>query len=103
MELKKYGAILSKTRLIDATFDDLRMFLEEFIDEHPMDAPRERQFVRGLKGIMEIFKCGKTKAVELKRDVIADAVQEYGDIILTDRDKAIELFNNYKLKKHKAK
>ncbi len=91
---------LAKKRLIDATFEDLSIFLEKFLDEHPLnDEPREKNLVRGLAGIMQIFGCGKTKAVELKRDVIRDAVHEYGGIIVTDREKAIELFNNYKPRK----
>lgn len=90
---------LNKKRLIDATFEDLEKFLECYFDNHPISQPNEKKFVRGLTGIMEIFGCGKTKAVELKRDVIRDAVHDYGGFFITDRQKAIEIFCNLNRKK----
>lgn len=90
-------------RLVDATFDDMWTFMEAFVDEHPVQMEQQKNIVRGLGGIMEIFGCGKTKAAELKRDVIAGAVKEEGGLIITDRKKAIELFNEYTTKKHRVK
>lgn len=71
------------------------------MNRHPITTPaQEKNFVRGLAGIQEIFGCGKSKAVELKRDVISDAVKNFGGLIVTDRRKAIELFFSYN-PKHK--
>lgn len=105
MASNEFGAnFLRSKRLIDATFNDLEIFLEMFIDEHPSDDRQQSQKVyRGLAGIMEIFNCKKTKAAELKRDVIADAVHEHDGLMIIDKDKAIELFNSYNAKRHVKK
>lgn len=91
---------IKNTRLIDATFADLETFLETFLNNHPInDKPSQKKFVRGLAGIMEIFNCKKTKASKLKNTIIADAVHEQDGLILTDSEKALELFANYNAKR----
>ena len=48
-------------------------------------------FVYGLAGIMEVFKCSKSKALKLKKTTIAPAVYQDGRKILVDWRQALEL------------
>lgn len=52
-----------------------------------------KNYVYGLKGICDLFSCGLSRAQELKRTVIADAVHQNGRTIVTDADLALELFS----------
>lgn len=51
-----------------------------------------KRVVYGLQGICDLFSCGLSRAQELKRTVIADAVHQNGRTIVTDADLALELF-----------
>ena len=48
-------------------------------------------FVYGLAGIMELFKCSKSKALKLKKTTLAPAVYQDGRKIVTDWRQALEL------------
>ena len=48
-------------------------------------------FVYGLAGIMDLFKCSKCKALKLKKTTIAPAVYQDGRKILVDWRQALEL------------
>ena len=49
------------------------------------------KFVYGLAGIMDLFKCSKSKAIKLKKTTIAPAVYQDGRKIMTGWRQALEL------------
>ena len=49
------------------------------------------KFVYGLAGIMDLFKCSKSKAIKLKKTTIAPAIYQDGRKIMTDWRQALEL------------
>ena len=51
----------------------------------------KESFVYGLAGIMDLFKCSKSKALKLKKTTIAPAVYQDGRKIVTDWRQALEL------------
>ena len=51
----------------------------------------KESFVYGLAGIMDLFKCSKSKALKLKKITIAPAVYQDGRKIVTDWRQALEL------------
>ena len=51
--------------------------------------------VRGILGIASIFGCSLPMAHKLKKTVIKDAVTQNGRFIITDVEKAKELFKKY--------
>lgn len=51
----------------------------------------KERFVYGLAGIMDLFKCSKSKALKLKKTTIAPAVYQDGRKIVTDWRQALEL------------
>lgn len=51
--------------------------------------------VRGILGIAGIFGCSLPTAQRLKKTVIKDAVSQHGRLIITDVEKAKELFQKY--------
>lgn len=51
--------------------------------------------VRGILGIAGIFGCSLPTAQRLKKTVIKDAVSQRGRLIITDVEKAKELFQKY--------
>lgn len=48
--------------------------------------------VYGLKGIMDLFKVGKSVAFKYRHGIIADACVQQGNKILVDTKKALELY-----------
>lgn len=79
-----------------------RMVAEELVN---MQNPVEEQHgdikqYRGLKGIMEIFRCGRKKAIELKNSGLIDgAITNISSkIFLVDEQKALEAVKNKKPK-----
>lgn len=51
--------------------------------------------VRGILGIASIFGCSLPMAQKLKKSIIKDAVTQNGRFIITDVEKAKELFKNH--------
>lgn len=51
----------------------------------------DSQFIYGLKGIMELFNCSRSKALQLKKTTIAPAVYQDGRKIVVDWRKALDL------------
>lgn len=51
--------------------------------------------VRGILGIASIFGCSLPMAQKLKKSVIKDAVTQNGRFIITDVERAKELFQKY--------
>lgn len=50
-----------------------------------------QNFVYGLSGIMELFKCSKSKAQKLKRTTLAPAILQDGRKIMINKAEALEL------------
>jgi len=74
-------------------------FLDLMDSRHPYEqAARkspERRYVKGLHGIISLFGCSKPTAMKLKNTIIKDAVSQNGRVIITDAEKAIQLFKKY--------
>lgn len=53
---------------------------------------------KGLKGVQEIFKCSKSKAIGIRASgIIDDACIQNGNSFLIDKNKALELMKGGKL------
>ena len=53
----------------------------------------ENMYEYGLKGLAKIFGCSLSKASDMKASgILKDAIIQNGQIIIIDREKAIELF-----------
>lgn len=59
--------------------------------EKPVPAEQKR-YVYGLRGIRELFGVSHVTAQRYKDTIIADAVSQQGRVIVTDAEKALELF-----------
>jgi len=59
-----------------------------------LDKPKK--YVYGLAGIRKLFNVSHATAQRYKDTIIAEAVSQQGKIIVTDVEKAIELFNKKK-------
>lgn len=75
-----------------------RMVAEELVNiQKPVEGQqhRETKQYKGIKGIMEIFKCGYKKAVELKNSGLIDGaiINISPKIFLVDERKALEAMN----------
>ena len=58
----------------------------------------DRRYVKGLAGIQSIFGCSNPTAQKLKRTIIKEAVTQNGRVILTDVERALQLFREYQEK-----
>lgn len=58
----------------------------------------QKRYVYGLRGIRQLFGVSHATAQRYKNTFLSDAVSQQGQIIITDVDKAMELFKNYKSK-----
>ena len=58
-----------------------------------------KEVVFGLAGICKIFNCKMSRAQKLKNTIIKDAVHQNGRTIITDVEKAYELFEAYSKKR----
>lgn len=56
----------------------------------------QKRLVYGLRGIRELFNVSHATAQKYKNTFLAGAVSQQGQIIVTDVEKALELFKNYK-------
>ena len=63
--------------------------------ENTVKKSPERRYVKGLHGIISLFGCSKPTAMKLKNTIIKDAVSQNGRVIITDAEKAIQLFKEY--------
>lgn len=77
-------AILNNPRSVDSES-------EEDNAEH-----NSKRFVRGVKGIKELFNCSYPTAHNLKKTILKPAVHQQGRLIVVDRDLAIKLFEEHK-------
>lgn len=58
----------------------------------------QKRYVYGLRGIRQLFGVSHATAQRYKNTFLSDAVSQQGQIIITDVDKAMELFKNHKRK-----
>jgi len=58
----------------------------------------QKRYVYGLRGIRQLFGVSHATAQRYKNTFLSDAVSQQGQIIITDVDKAMELFKNHKSK-----
>lgn len=56
------------------------------------EALGSHEFVKGISGIMEVFSVSRSKAIELKKGIIKDAVQQDKRTIIVDVQLAMKLF-----------
>lgn len=73
-----------------------KQIAEDMLAMQKQEEEQSRQ-LRGLKGIMEIFKCSKSKAFLLKESGRLDAAitQVSPRIFFTDEKKALQIMNHY--------
>ena len=55
----------------------------------------DRRYVKGVTGIANLFGCSNPTAQKLKKTIIKEAVTQNGRVIITDAEKAVELFRKY--------
>ena len=86
---------LLKKRAIDLTAGELaKVVAFEIADLHlqKIDKSTPTYSYKGIKGIMEIFHCAKSKAVGIRASkVIDDACIQYGNTFLIDKALALQL------------
>lgn len=85
--------ITDETPLAMLNVGHLRGIILDVNSTHHGVSAAPKHYVYGLKGICDLFSCGLSRAQELKRTVIADAVSQNGRTIVTDADLALELFS----------
>lgn len=77
---------------IDPNTPIWQLTVAEFL-EISQDIISERKYVYGLKGLAKILGCSVSKAWEIKASGRLDkAITQNGNIIIIDREKALELF-----------
>ena len=82
-------------RAIDITAGELAdVILAKLRNEQPA---KEKTLVKGITGIMEIFKCGRSKATQLRASgILNPAITTTGRIFLIDVDMALDLVSKKK-------
>jgi hypothetical protein len=84
--------IEDSTPIAMLTVGELRRVLEK---AQPVEVKTEqsKQYVHGLKGIRELFNVSHATAQKYKDTILKEAVSQQGRVIITDVEKALELFN----------
>jgi len=87
--------ISNETPIAMLTVKDLKEILkgEEKVEKQNF---AEKKYVYGLKGIRDLFKVSHATAQKYKDTILKDAITQHGRKIITDVDKAMELFNKTK-------
>lgn len=69
-----------------------RLTVEEFL-EVSKNINSEKKYEFGLKGLAKMLGCSISKASEIKSSgLLDDAIIQNGNIIIIDKEKALELF-----------
>lgn len=77
-----------------------QLTVEEFL-ELSKNIKAETKYEYGLKGLAKILGCSVSKASEVKSSgIISDAIIQNGNIIIIDKDKALQLFGKNARKSH---
>ena len=93
-------SILQQKRAIDLTAGELAKVLASELSTKQENTPITPNFsFKGIKGIMDIFQCSKSKAMGIRASgIIDDACIQNGNSFLIDRETALSLMKD---KKHK--
>lgn len=82
------------TRVIDLTIGELLDIIKRMQSDE--NAPKEQAaptVVYGISGIAQLFGCSRSWACKLKASgIIDDAISQTGRVIITDAQKALELW-----------
>ncbi len=71
-----------------------RLTVEEFL-EVSKELASENKYVYGLKGLAKMLGCSVSKASEIKSSgILNEAIIQNGNIIIIDKQKALELFGS---------
>lgn len=70
--------------------------VEKALENKKVATKDQPQYVRGLKGIRELFGVSHATAQKYKDTILKDAVSQQGRVIIVDVEKALELFNENK-------
>lgn len=84
-------------RAIDLTAGEFaKVIAYELKETSLINVPKEETYsFKGIKGIMEIFQCSKSKAAAIRASgIIDDACIQNGNSFLIDRRTALELMKN---------
>ena len=69
-----------------------QLTVEEFL-EVSKKSNAEKKYEYGLKGLAKIFGCSLSKASEINASgILKEAIIQNGQIIIIDKDKALQLF-----------
>lgn len=88
---------LFKKRALDLTAGEFaKVIIHELQEASLINATKEETYsFKGIKGIMEIFQCSKSKAVAIRASgIIDDACIQNGNSFLIDRRTALNLMKN---------
>ncbi|ROI10091.1 DUF3853 family protein [Chryseobacterium sp. H3056] len=79
-------------KTIDPSTPIWQLTVEEFM-EISKKFHAEKKYEYGLKGLAKILGCSISKASEIKSSgILDDAIFQKGNIIVIDKEKAIQLF-----------
>jgi hypothetical protein len=70
--------------------------VEKALGNRKVAAKDQPRYVKGLKGIRELFGVSHATAQRYKDTILKDAVSQQGRVIIVDVEKALELFNENK-------
>ena len=74
----------------------LELTVEEFMKLQKTTVP-EKKFEYGLKGLAKVLGCSRSKASELKSSgILDDAIIQNGNLIIIDKEKAMQLMALHK-------
>ena len=94
--------IPAETRVGDLSLGELLNALRGVTTQEPepQSAPQPRKAMEyGIGGIMRIFNCSRTQANRIKQSGMIDgAIRQVGRLIVTDPEKALELWGAVKKK-----
>lgn len=88
--------LLQKKRAIDLTAEELAKVLASELTETQKEIKNSPSYsLKGIKGIMEIFQCSKSKAIGIRASgVIDNACIQNGNSFLIDRNLALLLMRD---------
>lgn len=88
--------ISENTPIVMLTVKQLREALKMTDEVRVSDDEKPKRYVYGIAGIRQLFNVSHVTAIKYKNTIIKDAVSQQGRIIVTDADKAMELFKKAK-------
>ncbi|HOV35532.1 MAG TPA: DUF3853 family protein [Dysgonamonadaceae bacterium] len=88
--------ISENTPVVMLTVKQLREALKMTDEVRISDDEKPKHYVYGIAGIRQLFGVSHVTAIRYKNTIIKDAVSQQGRIIVTDVDKAMELFKKAK-------